>query len=376
MTKRITIVGAGFGALTAIRKIRKSDKNAEITVIAPKAEFVYYPSLIWIPSGKRQPRDILVNLENFFRRQGVNHHPHAATAVLAGGRVVQTEGQAVENDALIIASGGRYLQKLPGIEHACIPCRGVNDAVQIRDRIAAMSSGTIAFGFSGNPKEGSAMRGGPIFEFLFGTDRFLRRQGIRDQFRLVFFCPSPRPGQRMGDKAVDRLLDRMRQQRIDLHIGHKLTGFEANRVKTEAGDFEADLIVFIPGMTGQPWLQTEDLPQSPGGLLQTNAHCQLEGLQNVYAIGDCASAPGPDWKPKQAHMADLQAECAAKNVLADLNGQAATATFRTELACIVDTNDSGMFVWRSEKYNLMLPQMRPLHWLKRFFEWWYLRQYR
>lgn len=376
MSKRITIVGAGFGALTAARKIRKADKDAVITLIAPKAEFVYYPSLIWIPSGKRRGQDVKVDLKDFFSRQKLIHHPHSAKAVLAGGRLIQTDGGPVENDALIIASGGRYLQKLPGIEHAAIPCRSVEDAERIRDRIADMSGGTIAFGFSGNPKEGSAMRGGPIFEFLFGTDRFLRQKGIREKFRLVFFCPSPRPGQRMGDKAVDRLLDRMRQQRIDLHIGHKLIGFEENRVKTEAGDFDADLIVFIPGMTGQPWLQTDDLPQSPGGLLKANAHCQVEGLQNVYAIGDCASMPGPDWKPKQAHMADLQAACAAKNVLASLQGKPAMATFRTELACIVDTTDSGMFVWRSAKVNLMLPQMRPLHWLKRFFEWWYLRQYR
>jgi hypothetical protein len=35
--------------------------------------------------------------------------------------------------------------------------------------------------------EPSAMRGGPVFEFLFGTDTLLTRQSRRDHFKLVFF---------------------------------------------------------------------------------------------------------------------------------------------------------------------------------------------
>ena len=35
-----------------------------------------------------------------------------------------------------------------------------------------------------------------------------------------------------------------------------------------------------------------------------------------------------------------------------------------------------MLVARTEKYNFVLPSMRLFHWMKRFFEWWYLRQYR
>jgi NADH dehydrogenase FAD-containing subunit len=43
--KRITIIGAGFGALTAVRQLRKQDQHVEITVVAPKAEFIYFPAL-------------------------------------------------------------------------------------------------------------------------------------------------------------------------------------------------------------------------------------------------------------------------------------------------------------------------------------------
>ena len=92
--------------------------------------------------------------------------------------------------------------------------------------------------------------------------------------------------------------------------------------------------------------------------------------------GDSGSFPGPDWLPKQAHMADLQAEAAAANLLAELAGKPATQTFKAELLCIIDSYNKGMLVKRTEQSNYILPPMLPLHWVKRFFEWMYLRKYR
>ena len=374
--KRFTVVGTGFGGLTAVRTLRKLEPSAEITVIGRQPEFFYYPSLIWIPSDMRRGKDLVVNLENFFRRQKVTFHQGAACGIREGGRVVETDNGDVVNDGLIIASGGRYLTRLPGIEHAAIPCRGLEDAERIRHKLNELDSGTLAFGFGGNPKEPSAMRGGPVFEFLFGTDTLLRRQGRRDQFKLVFFAPSSRPGQRLGDKAVDALLKHMSTRGVETHLGHKLERFEADRIVTEGGEVETDLIVFIPGMSGSPWLDNTDLPKSPGGLLQADAHCRVPGWNRVYVAGDAGSFPGPDWQPKQAHMADLQAAAAAKNLVHELNDEAPVEGFKVELACIIDSLDSGTLVTRTEARTLLTPSTRLLHWSKRLFEWWYLRQYR
>ncbi len=57
---RVTVIGAGFGALTAVRKLRAADAAVEIDVIAPKPEFHYYPGTIWIPTGLREPEDLVV----------------------------------------------------------------------------------------------------------------------------------------------------------------------------------------------------------------------------------------------------------------------------------------------------------------------------
>ena len=373
---RITIVGAGFGALNAVTRLRESGLSADLTLVSRQPEFVYYPSLIWVPSGLRTGDDLRINLRQFFKRMGVNHVAAEATGLTNGGRTLETSARPIDNDGLIIASGGRFLKKLPGIEHAITPCEGISAAQAIRDRVRAMDGGTIAMGFAGNPNEPSSMRGGPVFEFLFGMDTQLRRQRRRERFKLVFFTPADKPGNRLGPKAVGGLLKEMARLGIETHLGSKLKGFSERQVTTEAGSFDADLIIFMPGMTGDAWFDNTDLPRSPGGLLQGDAQCRVPGFPRVYVVGDAGSFPGPDWMPKQAHMADLQARAAVHNLVAELQGREPTETFRVELLCIVDANDRGMLVGRNEKYNIVLPAMRILHWMKLAFEWWYLRQYR
>jgi len=373
---RVSVIGAGFAALTAVRKLRAADPAIGIDLIAPRPEFVYYPGTIWIPTGLRRPEDLVVPLEGFFRRMRVDYHQASAQGLKDGGRLLLTDRGEVANDGLIIACGGRFIRKLPGIEHSYLPCGGVEITAQIRDRLAEMQGGTLAFGFAGNPNEPAAMRGGPVFEFLFGIDSWLRRQGRRDRFRLVFFTPAEKPGQRLGPKAVEGLMREMAKRDIETHLGYKLKGFEPGRVMTEGGEFPADLILFMPGMTGNQWFDNTELPRSPGGLIKADRYCQVEGWDRVYVAGDSGSFPGPDWLPKQAHMADLQAAAAVANLLDGFAGRAPSHTFKAELVCIVDSRSSGMLVARTPNRNIVLPSFIGFHWAKRLFEWNYLRQYR
>jgi len=371
----ITIIGAGFGGLTAAGRLRKQLPEADITLISPKAEFLYAPSLIWIPTGLRRPADLVYPLEKLFRRLNIRHIPATVTGLKDKGRTVVTDKGEYRNDYLLIASGGRFIKKLPGIEHALTLCEGVESAVRIRDAIAQMKTGTIAMGFGGNPKEPTAMRGGPMFELLFGVETMLERQGRRDDIDIVFFSPAPEPGKRLGPKALAGLMQEMKKRGIRTHLGHKLRQLTPEKVVTEGGEFSADLICFMPGMTGPAWAAEAGLPLSPGGLIRANEYCQVPDHPQVYVVGDSGSFPGPDWAPKQAHMADLQAVAAADNIVAEICMSPPAATFEHELVCIVDTLDKGIMVYRNPHRMMVFPS-RLMHWAKRFFEWWYVRKLR
>jgi sulfide:quinone oxidoreductase len=372
----IVIIGSGFGGLTAVRMLRKQGYRDSITLISPHPVLFYYPSLIWVPAGLRSETDLTIPLDNFFKRQNVQHHQATVTGLEVNAKQVQTDNGTVDFDSLIIASGGRFIKKLPGIEHVYTPCEGYEPTKAYTDRFNALEGGTLAFGFSGNPKDPSAMRGGPIFEFVFGIDTLLRKQKRRDKFELVFFSPAPKPGKRLGEKAVDAVLNEMKKFNIRTHLGHKMKGFSENGIQTEGGDINSDLTMFMPGMTGPSWVADSGLPLSEGGFIKGDEQCRVLGLKDIYVVGDCATLPGPDWMPKQAHMADLHAEAAVKNILAEQKGQPATHPFKSELMCIIDTLDKGILVYRTPTRSAMTPKLRMFNWAKRVFEKQYLKHYR
>ena len=145
---------------------------------------------------------------------------------------------------------------------------------------------------------------------------------------------------------------------------------------TEREEIPADLVLMMPGLTGPLWLDNTDLPRSPGGFVQGDAMCRVEGWQQTYVVGDTGSFPGPDWLAKQAHQADLQAEAAVANILDEILGKAPSHKFKAELICIVDTLESGILVYRRGSRTFFMPFSIFGHWAKRLFERMYLRKYR
>ena len=44
----VVVAGAGFAAIAGVRELRKRLPTAAITLVAPRPEFLYLPSLIWV----------------------------------------------------------------------------------------------------------------------------------------------------------------------------------------------------------------------------------------------------------------------------------------------------------------------------------------
>jgi len=376
---RITVVGAGFGGLNAIRAIRKADRHVGIDLVAPRPAFVFYPGTIWIPTKRHRPEYHEVALEPFFKRLDVDYHEASAVGLSSDGRRLETTAGPIDNDGLIIASGSCPLDHPEGLEHAFVPCKGIDEMARLRERLHAIDKGTLAFGFTGNPNETSAIRGGPVFELLFGIETWLRRNGKRDDFRLVFFSSAQRPGQRLGEKAADRLLAEMNKRGIETRLGTTPRRIEANRIVTDGEEAEneiaSDLTVFMPGLTGTAWFDRTELPRSAGGLLTADKYCRVADSRRVYVVGDAGSYAGPEWLPKRGHTAENQAAAAARNLLEELADRAPSKPFRPELIYIVDMEDKAMLIVRSEKLTIASPPLWPLHWLKRAFEWNYKRRF-
>ena len=62
--RRVLVIGGNFGGLTAALEVKAHlGDDVTVTVVSAAERFVFTPSLIWLPFGKRGPVDITFPLE-------------------------------------------------------------------------------------------------------------------------------------------------------------------------------------------------------------------------------------------------------------------------------------------------------------------------
>ena len=128
----VVVIGAGFGGLKAVEELRARHAGVAITLVAPSPRFLYWPSLVWVPSGWREPEDLTVDVRDWLFRQRAAYHEAAVVGVRDGGRTVETTAGALTADGLIIASGATTAAAIWGSEHAFAICGGLDAARGIR----------------------------------------------------------------------------------------------------------------------------------------------------------------------------------------------------------------------------------------------------
>ena len=222
-------------------------------------------------------------------------------------------------------------------------------------------------GFGGNPKDKSAVRGGPAFELMFNVHNYLKSKNIRNNFELTFFAPMEQPGAKMGESALkmmDKMFDKLK---IAKHFGKKITNFQADGIEFEDGSkLASDLIMFIAAGSGHSVFQNSDLPLSEAGFIKIDDNCLVHETQNVYAIGDAASLEGPDWAAKQGHIAEMMARNTVFNIYNSEIGNAERKGYQAHLniICVMDMGNGAAFVFRNKKRAFLIPMPIFGHWLK------------
>ncbi len=374
--KRILILGGGMGGVeAAITLTQKLKGDYQIDLISNRDFLYIYPASIWLTVGKRTLEDLSLPLAQLAEIHGFNFLHEEVREVRAKEQVVLTTTQEHSYDYLVIALGSSKL-KPKGIEHTLSICGSPLDGMRIQERFLELverKEGKIACGFSGNPQDATAVRGGPVFEVLFNFDTYLRDKGIRDRFELTFFSPSDAPGKRLGMGGLVQVQQLFQERDITTVTGKKIKEFTGSGVVFEDDtEIVTDLTVFTPGMTGTPILQQSDLPLTAAGFVTVGETAQVAGLETCYAIGDSSYFEGPAWRARQGHLAEVMARTTVENIVRQEQGEAPTATFREEmnLLCIMDTGKEGVFVYRDENREVA-PRGAWAHWAKLAWEKYY-----
>jgi sulfide:quinone oxidoreductase len=371
---KVLVLGGGFAGVEAAIYLRKQE--IEVTLVSDRDYFYIYPTSIWIPTGEASKEDVSIPLDQLAMKHGFRLIVDSVSTLDAAAKKVTLASSRVLDgfEYIVVALGQDKIQH-NGMEHTLSICAKPEEATELYEKLDALiykDSAKIAMGFGGNPKDTSAVRGGPAFEVLFNVHTYLKKKGVRENFELSFFAPMEKPGQKMGDKALV-MMDKM-FQRANIHkkVGSKITAFVKDGIEFEDGvKLESDLTMFISAGTGHTIMKDSGLPLSEAGFVVTNEYNEIEGFEGIYAIGDCVALMGPEWRAKQGHVAEVMAKNVAYNINSKMEGVDSKESYMEHLniLCVMDTGNGAAFVYRSNKSAKMIPLPIIGHWMKKGWGW-------
>ncbi|MDD3466677.1 MAG: FAD-dependent oxidoreductase [Campylobacterales bacterium] len=368
--KKIYILGGGIAGLEAAIALRQD--GFSVTVVSERDFVFVHPISIWIPTGEKSFEDVCIPLNELAKVHKFDVLVDEVVGInAAANNFTLRQNGVIGYDYLIIALGSEKIA-YEGAAHTLSICGKPEDSLKIKEKIDSMiatGGGKLTVGFAGNPiDDTSGVRDGAAFEFMFNIHNMLKKRGIRDKFQLTFFAPMQNPGDRLGEKAVKELNRFFSKHKIITKFGTPISCFEQNAVVFEDGTkIDSDFIMFVPGRLGHELMKTTDLPLSDAGFVKINPYCQVQGYDNVFAIGDVTSLEGPDWRVKQGHVAEVMARNAAFNIFSIENHSDARRSYIEQLNLIfmLDMGDSASLVYRDSKRDFLLPIPVVGHWLKK-----------
>ena len=120
-------------------------------------------------------------------------------------------------------------------------------------------------------------------------------------------------------QLADYALRELRGRGIDIRLGATLEEVTADSARLSTGETLAtQTVVWTAGVTPHPSLRHLSVPLDERGRVPVDDHLRVQGMDSVWAIGDCAAAPDPRGGtcPPTAQHAVRQGPVAARNIAA------------------------------------------------------------
>jgi sulfide:quinone oxidoreductase len=367
----VLVLGGNFAGLTAALTIKHDvGDDADVRVVSKSDQFLFNPSLIWVPFGKRKAQDIVFPLSHTFESHGVDFINAEATSIDLAEQKVRTSGGEYDYDYLVVATG--YLN-----DFGVVPGLGTGgNAYSITDLEGAVDAavGWAKFVNDPGPVVVAATQGaacfGAAYEFVFNAAYHLKKQKLKVPITYVSAEPFPGhfgigglPG---GEKMLGMFFKRQGIEGIfDVAIEEVLPG-EVRLSDGRTLPFSYGMVV--PPFTGADVVKASGLG-NPRGFVEVKDTYQTLDHPNVYAVG-IATAVNAPWTtangvgvPKTGFPAETMARVAAANIASQIKGeQPATEESFGDIpaVCIMDAGNNGVVILADKmlpprKHGVMIP---------------------
>ena len=347
---KVLILGGGFGGVIAAERLaRLLNDEHQITLVSRSRNFVFYPALVRLAFGKCAKDDVLFDLRhtmlsrriNFVEAEVAHVDPFDRRITIAHGEVEGT----LPYDYLIFALGRRLAtEKITGFYEHAHHLLNVDKAMKFGKAVAQFQEGTAVFG-----ECPGARLPVPVYESALAFASAVEAKGIRERTKITVVTPHTLESQLGDARAAATLKKTLDDHRIELFTNFSIASLTQNSAMTKKGGaIGFDLLMLVPPFRGSSAASYMGVTDEEG-YVEVNSNMRVVGHDSIYAAGDCVAFAGP----KMGHIAVRQAEVAASNLAAELEGREPSAIYAHEMRFVIDEigGGNGLYVHKDSWGN-------------------------
>jgi NADH dehydrogenase len=324
----VVVVGGGFGGLTTIKALAKSD--VDITLVDRHTYNAFQPLLYQVATAGLNPGDVTFFLRaTRMAQNNVSFRQGEVTGIDTAEQLITFhDGGTMEYDYLVIASGAttNYFGT-KGAEENSRAIYTRQQALKLRDEIftnlehaaASNTSEDLAIVVVGAGPTGVEMAGalaelrndamGAIYPELDPRRTHIVLVEMADKV-LAPFAPSLRE---YAAKAL-------RERGVELRLNTSVAEVTKDGVVLGGGEFlKAGVVIWATGVAVPKVVGSWGLPQGRGGRITVEGDLRVSGFKNIFAIGDVAIYP--EALPQLAQPALQGGKHAGKQIAALVTGR-------------------------------------------------------
>ncbi len=337
---RIVIIGAGFGGLSAAKRLGKV--AADVIVIDRRNHHLFQPLLYQVATAALSPADIAAPIRGILATQANTHVIlGSVTGIDTAGRTVLIGDRRIPYDLLIIATGAR--ENYFGHDEWAAVTSGlktIEDATTMRRRIL------MAFERAEDSDDEAERRrlltfviigGGPTGVELAGALAELAKAALARDFRhidpttarIILVEAGPRLLPSFPPKLSAVAARALTRLGVELRLGTAVTRCDREGAVLDVERIESRTLIWAAGVAASPaatWLGVEP---GRGGRIAVTPDLSLPEHPEIFVIGDTAQVAGPDGAlPGVAPVAKQEGAYVARVIAARGAGKRPPGPFR------------------------------------------------
>ena len=293
---RVVVAGAGFGGLSAVRRLARV--GTQTTLIDHNIYATFQPLLYEVASAGLSSSDVAYPARAVSRRhRAAFRHGELAGIDPAARQITLDDGATLSYDYLILATGvAAAYHGVPGAAEHSLGLYTRHDAIVLRDRIMTGLEHLSLAGQRGDVTV-TVIGGGATGVELAGSVADLRNIALaasypeidRDRVHVVLIEQAPALLGPFHPALRDYTRRQLIKRGVDVRLGTAIREITPRQVVLADGSVLAsDVTVWAAGVAAPDAVGTWGLPQAAGGRILTGPDLRVRGHDRIFAIGDIA----------------------------------------------------------------------------------------